>query len=117
MSPDQAARAAFPEADRFDSQELGQVLLVDPRVSEAYLDLWALLQDTHGDAFYARLNEQGVRRYPSGVPAYQALGAGEGLIAPCPGEQCAIKECRRMIIDAQAHGGFVAPREAEHPAA
>ena len=59
----------------------GQVLLVDPRVSEAYLDLWALLQDTHGDAFYARLNEQGVRRYPSGVPAYQALGAGEGLIA------------------------------------
>ena len=29
----------------------------------------------------ASLNEQGVRRYPSGVPAYQALGAGEGLIA------------------------------------
>lgn len=59
----------------------GQLLLVDPRVSEAYLDLWALLQDTHGDSFYTRLNEQGVRRYPSGVPTYQALGAGEGLLA------------------------------------
>ncbi len=59
----------------------GQLLLVDPRVSEAYLDLWALLQDTHGDSFYAKLNEQGVRRYPAGVPAYQALGAGEGLLA------------------------------------
>lgn len=59
----------------------GQILLVDPRVSEAYLDLWALLQDTHGDSFYARLAEQNPRRYPSGVPAYQALGAGEGLLA------------------------------------
>ena len=67
--------------DLLNPKYKGQILLVDPRVSDAYLDLWALLQDTHGDSFYARLAEQGVRRYPSGVPAYQALGAGEGLVA------------------------------------
>jgi iron(III) transport system substrate-binding protein len=67
--------------DLLNPKYKGQILLVDPRVSEAYLDLWALLQDTHGDSFYAKLSEQNVRRYPAGVPAYQALGAGEGLVA------------------------------------
>jgi iron(III) transport system substrate-binding protein len=78
---------------------------VDPRVSEAYLDLWALLQDTHGDSFYKRLAAQEPRRYPSGVPAYQALGAGEGLLA-FPAVPAGIKDLK----DKGAPMGYVIPQ-------
>lgn len=66
----------------------GQILLPDPRASDAYIDHWALLLDKHGEPFFAKLREQGWRLYASGVPATQALGAGEGsLQVPTVGPQ------------------------------
>lgn len=66
----------------------GQILLPDPRASDAYIDHWALLFDKYGESFFAKLREQGWRLYASGVPATQALGAGEGSIqVPTVGPQ------------------------------
>ena len=56
----------------------GQILYADPRSSDAYIDHWALLFDKYGESFFAKLREQNMRMYASGVPATQALGAGEG---------------------------------------
>ena len=58
----------------------GQILLPDPRASDAYIDQWAMLFDKYGESFFVKLREQGWRLYASGVPATQALGAGEGSI-------------------------------------
>ena len=66
----------------------GQILLPDPRASDAYIDHWALLFDKYGESFFLKLREQGWRLYASGVPATQALGAGEGsLQVPTVGPQ------------------------------
>ena len=56
----------------------GQILLPDPRSSDAYTDHWTLLLDKYGESFFAKLREQNPRFYASGVPALQALAAGEG---------------------------------------
>ena len=58
----------------------GQILMADPRASDAYTDHWAMLLDKYGESFFAKLREQNIRMYSSGVPATQALGAGEGSI-------------------------------------
>ena len=58
----------------------GQILLPDPRSSDSYLDMWALLYDKYGESFFTQLRAQNPRWYPSGVPAVQALGAGEGAL-------------------------------------
>lgn len=58
----------------------GQILLPDPRSSDSYLDFWALLFDKYGESFFTQLRAQNPRWYPSGVPAVQALGAGEGAL-------------------------------------
>jgi len=58
----------------------GQILLPNPGASSAYLDFWAPAVDKYGVEFFQKLREQNPRQYPSGVPAVQALGAGEGLI-------------------------------------
>jgi iron(III) transport system substrate-binding protein len=58
----------------------GQILYADPRSSDAYIDHWAMLYDKYGESFFAKLREQNMRMYSSGVPATQALGAGEGSI-------------------------------------
>jgi len=66
----------------------GQILLPDPRASDAYIDHWALLFDKYGESFFAKLRDQNMRLYASGVPATQALGAGEGSIqVPTVGPQ------------------------------
>lgn len=58
----------------------GQILIPDPRSSDSYLDLWGLLIDKYGEKFFAPLRAQNPRIYSSGVPAVQALGAGEGMV-------------------------------------
>lgn len=61
----------------------GQLIIPDPASSDAYLDLWALLLDRYGESFFADIRVNNPRRFPSGVPGTQALGAGEGaIIAP-----------------------------------
>lgn len=58
----------------------GQILLANPAASSAYLDFWAPAIDKYGVDFFKKLLEQNPRQYPGGVPAVQALGAGEGMI-------------------------------------
>lgn len=59
----------------------GQILIPNPASSDSYIDLWVALLDKYGENFYAQLRAQAPRQYPSGVPAVQALGAGEGAMA------------------------------------
>lgn len=59
----------------------GQILLPDPRSSETYNGFWSLVLEKYGEAFFAQLRAQNPRPYVSGVPATQALGAGEGMVA------------------------------------
>lgn len=56
----------------------GQVLLADPRIAAAYIEFWSLILDKQGPGFFDRLRAQNPRQYPGGVPAVQALAAGEG---------------------------------------
>lgn len=58
----------------------GQILIADPAESDSYLDVWALLRDTYGEAFYAGLRAQDIRWSSGVMAAVQALGAGEASI-------------------------------------
>lgn len=58
----------------------GQIIMPDPRVSEAYLDVLALLVDRYGEPFFSQLRAQNIRLASQGSTAIQSLGAGEGLI-------------------------------------
>ena len=58
----------------------GKILLNDPKSADSYLDMWATLADAFGESFFARLRAQNIRWYADGVPAVQALAAGEGDI-------------------------------------
>jgi iron(III) transport system substrate-binding protein len=58
----------------------GQILLADPRSSGVYLGFWGLVLDRYGEGFFAQIRALEPRRFASGVPAVQALGAGEGMI-------------------------------------
>jgi iron(III) transport system substrate-binding protein len=65
----------------------GQILLGDPRASDAILDPWSLIHDRHGESFFTRLREQNPRRYAGNVPAANGLAAGEGwILVPAPGQ-------------------------------
>lgn len=57
-----------------------QILIPNPRSSDSYIDHWAMLFDKYGESYFAKLRAQNLRMYTSGVPAMQALGAGEGSI-------------------------------------
>lgn len=59
----------------------GQILIPAPASSDSYIDLWVALLDKYGEGFFTQLRAQQPRQYPSGVPAVQALGAGEGAMA------------------------------------
>ena len=79
----------------------GQLIIPDPASSDAYLDLWALLLDRYGESFFAEIRANNPRRFPSGVPGTQALGAGEGAInAPVVSSQ---------VLGLQVKGAPVAP--------
>ncbi len=56
----------------------GRLVMADPKAADSFLDVWALLLDTYGEQFFVKLREQNIRWYEDGVPALQALGAGEG---------------------------------------
>lgn len=58
----------------------GQILLPDPRSSDVYVAFWGMVLDKFGEGFFAQLRALEPRRFPSGSPAVQAVGAGEGLI-------------------------------------
>jgi ABC-type Fe3+ transport system substrate-binding protein len=73
--------------DILNAKFKGQILLGDPRASDAILDPWSLIYDIYGESFFTRLREQNPRRYAGNVPAANALAAGEGwILVPAPGQ-------------------------------
>lgn len=65
--------------DLLDPKWKGKLILADPRASDAYIPLWTMFLDKYGESFFAGLRAQGMRAY-GGVPAVQALAAGEGSV-------------------------------------
>ena len=58
----------------------GQVILPDPRATDAYLDYWLLLLDTYGENFFTQLRALNARQINSGVPAMATVAAGENAL-------------------------------------
>ena len=58
----------------------GQVILPDPRATDAYLDYWLLLLDTYGENFFTQLRALNPRQINSGVPAMATVAAGENAL-------------------------------------
>lgn len=54
------------------------ILLPDPESSGAYVDVWMVVLDEYGEEFFEGLRANNPKFYESGVPATEALGAGEG---------------------------------------
>lgn len=66
--------------DLLNPKYRGQILIADPSESDSLLDVWALLHDAYGDAFFAALRGQNPRWMSGTIGAVQSLGAGEGAL-------------------------------------
>ena len=58
----------------------GQFLLPDPRTSDAYYAIWAMMSDKLGANYFAQLRNHNMRQYAGATVAAQALAAGEGSV-------------------------------------
>ena len=58
----------------------GQFLLPDPRTSDAYYAIWAMMVDKLGAPYFAQLRNHNMRQYAGATVAAQALAAGEGEV-------------------------------------
>ncbi len=67
-------------ADLADPKWEGQILLIDPAASPAYIDFWSVVLDGQGPEVLEGIAANAFQTYPSGVPAVEALAAGEGSI-------------------------------------
>ena len=67
--------------DLLDPKWKGQVLLADPRASDAHIPLWSIILDKYGEEFFHKLRAQGLRVFAGGLPTIQSLAAGEGSVA------------------------------------
>ena len=67
--------------DLLDPKWKGQVLLADPRASDAHIPLWSIILDKYGEEFFHKLRAQGLRVFSGGPPTIQSLAAGEGSVA------------------------------------
>ena len=78
----------------------GQILLADPRGAVTVQEFWTMLLDKYGEAFLTKVGELSTRRYASGVPAVQALAAGEGAIhVPTIGSQAESVKSKGAPVD------------------
>jgi iron(III) transport system substrate-binding protein len=58
-----------------------QILIANVAASDAYVDVWAVVLDNYGPEYFEKLKAQNFTVTESGVPAVEALGAGEAKIA------------------------------------
>ncbi len=58
----------------------GQFLLPDPRTSDAYFAIWAMMLEKYGEPFFTQLRAHNMRTYAGATVTAQALAAGEGAI-------------------------------------
>lgn len=75
-----AEKAPKDWPDLLDPKYKGQIILIDPRASNAFLDIFALIEDRYGKEFFDKLVAQQPRRYADGIPATQGLAAGEAAL-------------------------------------
>ena len=86
--------------DLTDPKYKGQILLADPRGAVTVQEFWTALLDKYGESFVAKIGDLSSRRYSSGVPAIQALGAGEGAIhIPTIGSQTQSVKSKGAPVD------------------
>jgi iron(III) transport system substrate-binding protein len=91
--------------DLADPKWKGKILLIDPAGSPAYTDFWATIAQGQGEAVLSGIAANVARKYPSGVPAVEALGAGEGqIVVPSAGS---------IVDGAKAKGAPVAYSQPE----
>ncbi len=57
-----------------------RLIIPNPLTSEVHLEFWRVMLDQYGEGFLAALRDQNPRHADSGVPAAQALAAGEGAL-------------------------------------
>lgn len=73
-----AADAPKEFADLADPKYAGEILLADPNVADVYYGFWDTLVDEVGEDTVRGIAANVSQVFPSGVPATQAVGAGEG---------------------------------------
>ena len=91
-------------ADLLNPKWKGQILLPEPRSTEAVLDVMTLVYDKYGEDFFTKLRAQSPRMYASQVPMLQALGAGEGAIGLPTNETAA-----QLLVSKGSPIGTIAP--------
>ncbi len=67
-------------ADLGNPKWKGQFLLPDPKTSDAYYAIWAMLLDKYGESYFTQLRAHAMRTYAGATVAAQALAAGEGSV-------------------------------------
>lgn len=73
-----AADAPTEFADLADPKYAGEILLADPNVADVYYGFWDTLVAEVGEDTVRGIAANVSQVFPSGVPATQAVGAGEG---------------------------------------
>lgn len=113
--------------DVLDERFRDLILLPDPAASGAYTFVWAAVLEEYGEQFFTDLLAQNPRFFESGVPATEALAAGEGgLQFPAVGGQIAGPQAQGAPVDivipdvtsgVEMSIGLPNPENAEHPCA
>lgn len=86
--------------DLLKAQFKGQIIMPDPRASDAYLDVLALLLDRYGEGFFNQLRAQNLRFASQGSSAVQSLGAGEGwIVGPTTSANIMIIKVKGAAVD------------------
>ena len=80
---DSVEEAAAPKTweDLLKPEFKDQILIANVAASDAYVDVWAVVLDNYGPEYFEKLKAQNFTVTESGVPAVEALGAGEAMIA------------------------------------
>lgn len=72
--------------DLLDPQYQDLIIIPDPSVSAAYVQEWLVVLDEYGEEFFEDLRAQNLVVFEAGVPATEAMAAGEGgLMLPSVG--------------------------------
>jgi iron(III) transport system substrate-binding protein len=79
--------------DVLDPKLKGQIILVDPRTSAAYIPFWNVIIKEYGEDFLTKLKAQNPRLGASSAPATQSLGAGEAAVV-FPGVQTIVEDLK-----------------------
>jgi iron(III) transport system substrate-binding protein len=119
--------AAAPKSweDLLKPEFKDQILIANVAASDAYVDVWGVVLQNYGPEYFEKLRAQNFRVTESGVPAVEALGAGEAKIAVPVVPSQALANVGKgapvaISLPADTSGvemavGLTAPGKARHP--